>query len=207
MPPPSTRGSVFVMDDDPSVLRGLTRMFQVEGYEVEGFSHPRQMLERGPGPRPGCVVMDLRMPELNGLELQAELGRAGWKQPLVFISGHGDIPAAVKAMKAGAVDFLAKPFSTEELLAAVERALERDRAASRAEQEHEALRSRFSTLSPREWQVCRLVARGMLNKQIAAELGTAEQTVRLQRSRVMEKLAVDSVAELVRLLERLDAQP
>jgi len=195
------------MDDDPSVLRGLTLMFQVEGYAVEGFSHPRQLLERGPGPRPGCVVMDLRMPELNGLELQQELGRAGWKQPLVFISGHGDVSAAVKAMKAGAVDFLPKPFSTEALLAAVERALAQDLAASRAEQEHQTLRSRFSTLSPREWQVCRLVARGMLNKQVAAELGTAEQTVRLQRSRVMEKLAVDSLAELVRLLERLDSRP
>ncbi|HEY0093391.1 MAG TPA: response regulator [Archangium sp.] len=206
MPPPQTRGAVFVMDDDPSVLRGLTRMFQVEGYAVEGFSHPRQLLERGPGPRPGCVVMDLRMPELNGLELQEELGRAGWKQPLVFISGHGDVPAAVKAMKAGAVDFLSKPFSTAELLAAVERALAQDLAASRTEQEHQALRSRFSTLTPREWQVCRMVVRGMLNKQIAAELGTAEQTVRLQRSRVMEKLAVDSLAELVRLLERLDSQ-
>ncbi|QSQ18309.1 response regulator transcription factor [Myxococcus landrumensis] len=194
------------MDDDPSVLRGLTRMFQVEGYAVEEFSHPRRLLERGPGPRPGCVVMDLRMPELNGLELQEELRRTGWLHPFVFISGHGDVPAAVKAMKAGAVDFLSKPFSTTELLAAVERALAQDRAASLVEQEHQALRSRFSTLTPREWQVCRMVTLGLLNKQIAAELGTAEQTVRLQRSRVMEKVAVDSLAELVRLVERLDSQ-
>jgi FixJ family two-component response regulator len=194
------------MDDDPSVLRGLTRMFQVEGYAVEGFVHPRQLLARGPGQRPGCVVMDLRMPELNGLELQEALRQAGWKQPIVFISGHGDVPAAVKAMKAGAVDFLSKPFNTQELLAAVERALAQDRAARAAELEHEALRSRFSTLSPREHQVCQLVARGLLNKQIASELGTAEQTVRVQRGRVMEKLAVDSVAELVRLLQRLDPQ-
>ncbi|HEX5744750.1 MAG TPA: response regulator [Archangium sp.] len=204
IPSPPT---VFVVDDDPSVLRSLTRMFQVEGYAVEGFAHPRQMLAHGPGRRPGCVVMDLRMPELNGLELQEELRRVGWLHPIIFISGHGDVPAAVKAMKAGAVDFLPKPFSTGELLAAVERALAQDRAAAAAEQELEALRARFASLSPREWQVCRMVARGLLNKQIAAELGTAEQTVRLQRGRVMDKLAVDSVAELVRLLERLDRSP
>ncbi|PTL83481.1 response regulator transcription factor [Vitiosangium sp. GDMCC 1.1324] len=198
---------MFIVDDDPSVLRSLKRMFQLEGYAVEGFTHPRRMLERGPGPRPGCVVMDLRMPELNGLELQEELRRVGWKQPIVFMTGHGDVPAAVKAMKAGAVDFLPKPVSTVELLAAVERALAQDRAARVSELEHEALRARFSSLTPRELQVCRLVARGLLNKQIAAELGTAEQTVRLQRGRVMEKLAVESVAELVRLMERLDSQP
>lgn len=201
------RPTVLIVDDDPSVLRSLTRMFQLEGYAVEGFAHPRQLLERGPGQRPGCVVMDLRMPELNGLELQEELRRVGWKQPIVFISGHGDVPAAVKAIKAGAVDFLPKPFSTEELLAAVERALAQDRAARSTEQELETLRARFSALTPREWEVCQRVARGMLNKQIAAELGTAEQTVRLQRSRVMRKLAVDSVAELVRLLERLGPGP
>jgi len=194
---------VFVVDDDPSVLRSLERMFQVEGYVVESFAHPRHLLARGPGQRPGCVVMDLRMPELNGLELQEALRREGWKQPIVFISGHGDVPVAVQAMKAGAVDFLPKPFSTEDLLAAVERALAQDRAARAVEEEREALRARFSTLSPRERQVCELVTQGLLNKQIAAMLGTAEQTVRLQRSRVMEKLAVDSVAELVRLMERL----
>ncbi|MCY1082430.1 response regulator transcription factor [Archangium lansingense] len=196
---------MFVVDDDPSVLRSLVRMFQLEGYTVESFAHPRPMLERVPGERPGCVVMDLRMPELNGLELQEELRRAGWKQPIIFISGHGDVPAAVKAMKAGAVDFLPKPFSPAELLAAVARAVAQDREAMAADGEREALRTRFSSLSPREWQVCQRVAQGLLNKQIAAELGTAEQTVRLQRGRVMEKLAVDSVAELVRLMERLDA--
>lgn len=196
--------TVFIVDDDPSVLRSLSRMFELEGYAVEGFAHPRQMLARGPGKRPGCVVMDLRMPELNGLELQEELRRVGWVQPIIFISGHGDVPAVVKAMKAGAVDFLSKPFSAAELLLVVERALAQDRATRDAERELEALRALFSTLTPREGQVCRMVARGMLNKQIAAELGTAEQTVRLQRSRVMDKLSVDSVAELVRLLERLE---
>jgi FixJ family two-component response regulator len=201
------RPTVLVVDDDPSVLRSLERMFQVEGYAVECFSRPRQLLERGAGLGPQCVVMDLRMPELNGLELQEELHRQGFRHPVIFISGHGDIPAAVKAMKAGAVDFLPKPFSTADLLAAVERALTQERAAMAKAQEHAALQARFSVLTPREWQVCRLVAQGLLNKQIAAELGTAEQTVRLQRSRVMEKLAVGSVAELVRLLEQLDSRP
>jgi FixJ family two-component response regulator len=198
---------VFVVDDDPSVLRSLKRMFLLEGYAVESFAHPRQLLERGPGQGPLCVVMDLRMPDLNGLELQEEMQRLGWRHPIIFISGHGDVPTAVKAMKAGAVDFLPKPFSTEELLAAVARALAQDQTARMAEGELEALRARFSTLSPREQQVCRLVAQGLLNKQIAAELGTAEQTVRLQRSRVMEKLAVGSVAELVRLVVQLDPPP
>jgi FixJ family two-component response regulator len=201
------RPTVFVVDDDPSVLRSLGRMFQVRGYTVESFAHPRLMLEREPSRAPGCVVMDLRMPELNGLELQQELHRVGWTQPIVFISAHGDVPTAVRAMKAGAVDFLPKPVTTEEILAAVEQALARDQVARASEQEHEELWARFSTLSPRESQVCRLVARGLLNKQIAAELGTAEQTVGQQRRSVMAKLSVTSVAELARLLERLDSRP
>ena len=198
------RPAVIVVDDDPSVLRSLERLFRVEGYEVETFAHPRQLLERGPSQGPRCVVMDLRMPELNGLELQEELRRTGWRHPIIFISGHGDVPAAVKAMKGGAVDFLPKPFSSADLLSAVERALAQDRQALAEQGEREALRERFSTLSPRERQVCQLVAQGLLNKQIAGELGTAEQTVRLQRSRVMEKLGVDSVAELVRLMAKLE---
>jgi FixJ family two-component response regulator len=201
------RPTVFVVDDDPSVLRSLGRMFQVRGYTVECFDHPRRMLEQRPSREPGCVVMDLRMPGLNGLELQQELQRVGWTQPIVFISAHGDVPTAVRAMKAGAVDFLPKPVTTEEILAAVEQALARDQVARASEQKHEELRARFSTLSPRESQVCQLVARGLLNKQIAAELGTAEQTVGHQRRSVMAKLSVTSVAELARLLERLDSQP
>ncbi|MBM7116614.1 response regulator transcription factor [Archangium primigenium] len=196
---------VFVVDDDPSVLRSLGRMFEVEGYAVECFVHPRRMLALPPWTGPGCVVMDLRMPELNGLELQEALRRAGWAQPIIFISGHGDVPTAVRAMKAGAVDFLPKPVTNEELLAAVERALERDREARDARRERERLQALFSTLSPREWQVCRLMARGLLDKQIAAELGTAAQTVGLQRRRVLEKLETQSAVELARLLERLEA--
>jgi FixJ family two-component response regulator len=197
---------VFVVDDDPSVLRSLGRMFQTRGYAVECLAHPRRMLERAPWPGPGCVVMDLRMPELNGLELQQELRRAGWSHPIVFISAHGDIPTAVSAMKAGAVDFLPKPVTTGELLAAVERALERDQVARATAHERELLRARFSLLSPREWEVCRKMAQGLLNKQISAELGTAEQTVGVQRRSVMAKLAVSSVVELTRLLERLDSE-
>ena len=201
------RPTVFVVDDDASVLRSLGRMFQVKGYAVECFSHPRQILERASWQGPGCLVMDLRMPQLNGLELQEELRRAGWAHPIVFISAHGDVPTAVRAMKAGAVDFLPKPVTTEELLAAVERALQRDREARSMRQARELLRARFSTLSPREWQVCRLVARGLINKQIAAELGTAEQTVGLQRRSVLAKLSVTSGVELARLLEQLDSEP
>jgi FixJ family two-component response regulator len=200
------RPIVFVVDDDPSVLRSLGRMFQVKGYAVECFAHPRRLLERESWAGPGCVVVDLRMPELSGLELQQELQRRGWRHPLVFISAHGDVPAAVTAMKAGAVDFLPKPFTTEQLLAAVECALARDRAARASWEEREQIRARFSTLSPREWQVCRMVARGLIDKQIAAEQGTAEQTVGRQRRRILEKLSVESAVELGRLLERLDAE-
>ncbi|WP_244239334.1 response regulator transcription factor [Corallococcus carmarthensis] len=198
--------TIFVVDDDPSVLRSLERMFHTEGYAVRSFAQPRLMLACEPWPGPGCVVMDLRMPELNGLELQERLRQAGWRHPVVFISGAGDVPGAVRAMKAGAVDFLPKPVSAEVLLAAVLQALARDQASRAANAEREQLRLRFSTLSPREWDVCRGVARGLLNKQIAAELGTAEQTVRFQRGRVMAKLAVSSVPELVRLLDRLESR-
>ena len=197
------RPKVFIVEDDPSVLRGLRRMFLVQGYEVEGFLHPRLMLEHAPWSGAGCVVLDLRMPELDGLELLRELRRVGWTQPVVFISAHGDVPTAVTAMKEGAVDFLPKPVTTPVLLAAVEQALARDQRGRTEREEHARLRTLLATLSPREAQVCRMVASGLLNKQIAAELGTAEQTVGLQRRRVLEKLGVDSVAELVRLLDRL----
>ncbi|NNB89329.1 response regulator transcription factor [Corallococcus exiguus] len=198
------RPTIFVVDDDPPVLRSMERVLHTEGYAVRSFVHPRLMLACEPWPGPGCVLMDLRLPELDGLELQEQLRKAGWRHPVVFVSGYGDVPVAVQAMKAGAVDFLPKPVSTEALLAAVSQALARDQTLRATHAEHERLRLRFSTLTPREWDVCRGVARGLLNKQIAAELGTAEQTVRFQRGRAMAKLAVGSVAELVRLLDRLE---
>ena len=198
-----TARTVFVVDDDPSVLRGLERLLRAAEYGVETFASARAFLESGPVDRPGCVVVDLRMPELGGLDLQEELSRRGFPLPLIFLTGHGDVPSSVRAMKAGAIDFLSKPCDETDLLAAVERALARDAEARAERAEREAVRARFAELTPREHEVCLLVAKGLLNKQIAAELGTAEKTVKIHRGRVMEKLGADSVAALVRLVDRL----
>jgi FixJ family two-component response regulator len=198
-----TARTVFVVDDDPSVLRGLERLLRAAEYAVETFASARAFLESAPVDRPGCVVVDLRMPELSGLDLQEELSRRGFPLPLIFLTGHGDVPSSVRAMKGGAVDFLSKPCDETDLLAAVERALARDSEARAARTEGEAVRARFAALTPREHEVCLLVAKGLLNKQIAAELGTSEKTVKVHRGRVMEKLGADSVADLVRLVDRL----
>ena len=198
-----TERTVFVVDDDPSVLRSLERLLRAAEYAVETYASPRAFLESAPVDRPGCVVVDLRMPELGGLDLQEELSRRGFPLPLIFLTGHGDVPSSVRAMKGGAIDFLSKPCDETDLLAAVERALARDAEAREARAEREAVGARFAALTPREREVCLLVARGLLNKQIAAELGTAEKTVKIHRGRVMEKLGADSVAALVRLVDRL----
>ena len=198
-----TGQTVFLVDDDPSVLSALERLLRVAGYTVEAHASPRAFLEGVSPARPGCVVADLRMPEVGGLELQAELARRGCPLPLVFLTGHGDIPSSVRAMKAGAIDFLSKPCEDTDLLAAVDRALEHDAGWRRAREEQDALRGRFEGLTPREREVCLRVAQGRLNKQIAAELGTAEQTIKKHRGRVMEKLGVESLAELVRFVDRL----
>jgi len=195
--------TVFLVDDDPSVLRGLERLLRSAGYVVEAHASSRAFLERAPADRPGCVVVDLRMPEMGGLDLQEELARRGFPLPLVFLTGHGDVPSSVRAMKGGAIDFLTKPCDDTDLLAAVERALARDAEARAARAEKEAVRARFDALTPREREVCLLVARGLLNKQIAAELGAAEKTIKVHRGRVMEKLGAASVADLVRLVDRL----
>ena len=177
-------------------------MLRAAGHAVEAFASAREFLARERDDGPGCLVLDLRMPEMTGLELQDALERAGYAIPVVFVSGHGDIPASVKAMKAGAIDFLTKPVQNRDLLQAVERALARDRAARAARAERDAARARMARLTPRERQVCALVATGLLNKQIAAELGTGEKNIKLHRAHVMEKLGVGSVAELVRLVDR-----
>ncbi|MDI1450971.1 response regulator [Polyangium sp. 6x1] len=197
-----TERTVFVVDDDPSVLRSLERLLRSAGYAVEAHASPRVFLDHAPADRPGCVVVDLRMPEIGGLDLQEELARRGFELPLVFLTGHGDVPSSVRAMKGGAIDFLSKPCDDTDLLAAVERALARDAEARVVRAEKDAARARFASLTPREREVCLLVARGLLNKQIAAELGTAEKTIKVHRGRVMEKLAVESVADLVRLVDR-----
>lgn len=198
-----TGPTVFVVDDDASVLRGLDRLLRAAGYTVEAHASPRVFLERAPSDRPGCVVVDLRMPEISGLELQEELERRGCRLPLVFLTGHGDVSSSVRAMKAGAIDFLTKPCDDTDLIAAVERALSRDAAARAAREEQLAVKARFEALTPREREVCLLVSRGLLNKQIAADLGTSEKTIKVHRGRVMDKLGVESVAELVRLVDRL----
>jgi FixJ family two-component response regulator len=197
------RPRVFVVDDDPSVCRALSRLIRAAGYDVEVFGAPDQFLARAPHPGPACLVLDLRLPRMTGLELQEALERDGRSLPIVFISGRADVPASVRAMKAGAVDFLSKPVDEGELLGAVAGALERDRARRLEHAERRGLDRRFARLTPREREVCARVAAGLLNKQIAAELGTSEKTVKVHRGRVMAKLEVGSVAELVRLYDRV----
>lgn len=199
------RPTIFVVDDDPSVRRGLARLIRASDLQVEAFDSAAGFLEGAPADAPGCVLIDLRMPGMDGLSLQEAIRRAGHSMPVIFISGNTDVPATVQAMKGGALDFLTKPFDERQLLAAIEAALQRD-AASRVERaSREEARVRFRSLTQREQEVCLLVARGLLNKQIAHELGNTEKTVKVHRARVMDKLGVDSVAELVRLVDRAGA--
>jgi RNA polymerase sigma factor (sigma-70 family) len=193
---------IFLVDDDASVRKALVRLLRSAGHSVEAFASAREFLARAPHDGPGCLVLDLRMPEMTGLELQETLERGGHTLPIVFVSGHGDIPASVKAMKAGAIDFLTKPVDDRQLLAAVEQALARDAAARVDRADREAARTALDRLTPRERQVCMLVTTGMLNKQIAGELSISEKTVKVHRARVMEKVGVGSVAELVRVVDR-----
>jgi len=195
--------TVFLVDDDPSILRALTRLLRAGGHQVSAFRSPRDFLAQHDAAVPGCVVLDLAMPGLNGLELQTALAAAGCQRPIVFISGHGDVPSSVRAMKAGAVDFLTKPVSEENLLAAIQRAIERDRLMRDARAQLQAIGERLNRLTPREREVLQHVVAGQLNKQIAADLGTVEKTVKVHRSRVMEKMGVRSLADLVRMAERV----
>ena len=194
---------VFLVDDDPALLRGLARTLIMAGYSVEEFVSPLTALERIAYNRPACFLVDLRMPEMSGLEFQEAALRAGSIVPVVFLSGDGDIPSSVKALQRGALDFLIKPISPERLLGAVSAAIERHRKEIVERGQFEEARESFKRLSPREREVALLVARGLLNKQISFELGMAERTVKLHRARVMTKLRLSSVPELVRLLERL----
>jgi FixJ family two-component response regulator len=195
--------TVFLVDDDPGILRALTRLLRAGGHHVSAFRSPSDFLAKHDATVPGCIVLDLAMPGLNGLELQTALASAGCSRPIVFISGHGDVPSSVQAMKAGAVDFLTKPVSDEKLLAAIQRAMEHDRLTRRARAELQAIEERLDSLTPREREVFRHVVAGQLNKQIAADLGTVEKTVKVHRSRVMGKMGVHSLADLVRMAERI----
>jgi FixJ family two-component response regulator len=201
--PVEPSATVFVVDDDASVRRALERQLRTAGFRVACFESAQDYLDRAPPAAIGCIVTDVRMPGPSGLDLQDALARTARELPMVFITGHVDIPTSVRAIKAGAVNFLAKPFTEREILAAVAEALERSRELDRSRRERDALRARYETLTPREQQVMSLVAAGLLNKVIADRLGTAEQTVKIHRSRVMEKMGAASVADLVRMSERL----
>jgi len=198
---------VFVIDDDDSVRRSLERLLRSVDLDVETYASAQEFLRRALPDRPSCVVLDLRLPGPSGLELQESLIRAGHNVPIVFISGHADVPSSVRAIKAGAVDFLQKPFSDQALLDIIHGALRRDREARRNQAEVAGLRVRFDTLTPRERDVLRLVIQGRLNKQIAGDLGISEKTVKFHRGRVMEKTQAGSVAELVRQADRLGLRP
>jgi FixJ family two-component response regulator len=177
------------------------------GFQVETFPSAEQFLERAHYDGVGCIVLDVRMPGLSGMDLQEELSKAEYSMPIIFITGHGDIPMSVEAMKKGAVDFLPKPFDDEELLQAVRAAIEKDRIARAEHTEVHEIRRRIERLTPRENEILRYIITGMLNKQIALKLDIAEKTVKVHRGRVMEKLGVDSVAELVRLAEKAGIKP
>jgi len=196
---------VFAVDDDPSVRSSLKFLLSTVGLHAEAFDSADRFLRKKCPDVPSCLVLDVRLPGLSGLDFQRELAARNICIPIVFLTGHGDIPMSVRAMKAGAVEFLTKQFRDQDLLDAVRVALDRDRARREQEKEMADLRMRFDSLTSREQEVVSMVVAGMLNKQIAAELGTAESTVKVQRSRAMEKMQAASLAELIKMIEKVKA--
>jgi len=199
--------TVFVVDDDASVRKSLSRLLRSLGFEVETFVSAELFLERDPYDGVGCIILDIRMPGLDGLTLQDHLAKADYGMPIIFITGHGDVPMSVRAMKKGAVDFLPKPFDDEELLQAVRRAVEKDALARAEREEVNRIQNQMQQLTPREIEILRYVISGRLNKQIAYKLGIAEKTIKIHRGKIMEKLHVSSVADLVRLAEKAGIKP
>jgi FixJ family two-component response regulator len=199
--------AVYLVDDDTGVLKALTRVLNGKGYEVLAFSSPTEFLAQHDPSIPGCAIFDVSMPGLDGLELQAALKAGGVERPVIFITGVGDIPATVRAMKAGAIDFLTKPVRSQELLEAVGLALEQEARTLALRNELAAVNDRLAKLTPREREVLTHVIAGRLNKQIAGDLGTVEKTIKLHRSRMMHKIGVRTVADLVRIAERAGIAP
>ena len=204
---PAAAFVIFVVDDDVSVRNSLRRLISSVGFAVEVFPSARAFLETPRPAVPGCLVLDVRLPGLSGLDLQHELAATDAELPIIFLTGHGDIPMSVRAMKAGAVEFLTKPFREQELLDAIRSAIERDRTMRAERQDRTELRRRYASLTPRERDVLAGIVAGLLNKQIAGELGTSEATVKEQRGHLMAKMQAGSVAELVRFAARLGIAP
>jgi FixJ family two-component response regulator len=200
---PQVTPIVFVVDDDISVRESLESLIRSEGWQPETFASAQEFLDRPQALVPGCLVLDISLPGLNGLELQERLSAAGTSMPIIFITGHRDVPMTVKAMKAGAVEFLTKPFSDDVLLRAIRAAIERSRVALSRDAEIQVLRDCCASLSPRERQVMALVVSGLLNKQVGGELGISEITVKAHRGKVMQKMKADSFADLVKMDARL----
>jgi FixJ family two-component response regulator len=198
---------VFIVDDDPSVRRSLERLIQSVGLAAKSFASAAQFLQSGHGQETGCLILDVRMPEISGLELQEKLATAGVRLPIIFVSGHGTVPMSVRAMKAGALDFLQKPFDEQDLLDAVYRATERSRKEQAQHRELKELEARIRTLTPKEHEVFVWVITGLPNKNIADRLDTAEKTIKVHRASIMKKMNAQSVADLVRMAEKAGIRP
>jgi FixJ family two-component response regulator len=199
--------TVFLVDDDAGVLKALSRLLRARGYDIQAFTSPQAFLTNQDASVPGCAVLDVSMPGLDGLELQQALTAGGSERPVIFLTGKGDIPTSVRAMRAGAIDFLTKPVNDNDLLAAVAHAEKADAEIRRANTDLYSIAARFASLTPREREVLSHVIAGRLNKQIAGDLGTVEKTIKVHRGRMMNKLGVRSVADLVRLAEKAGISP